>query len=153
MWLFHHRPDCIIITYNGVEVGTIEIKPLDKCNELVSVDKCKVAEICKRQLHLRMRIARTTKEFVTFGMLVAGRRYIMFIPCSFSNCFLIPCLGKRVFFNSLRLDANGIYKYVQHDEVVLPSFASTTTNMEAFLESILSFRVIMIGDFFKHLHY
>ncbi|EPB92768.1 hypothetical protein HMPREF1544_00497, partial [Mucor circinelloides 1006PhL] len=47
------RPDCLIITHNGIEVGTIEIKPLDTRKELVDADKCSVAEICKRQLHLR----------------------------------------------------------------------------------------------------
>ncbi|KAF1802056.1 hypothetical protein FB192DRAFT_1446851 [Mucor lusitanicus] len=47
------RPDCLVITHKGVEVGTIEIKPLSNtCKELVDIDVCKVAEICKRQLHL-----------------------------------------------------------------------------------------------------
>ncbi|CEP16579.1 hypothetical protein [Parasitella parasitica] len=69
------RPDCLIITHNGVEVGTIEIKPLDTCKELVDVDVCRVAEICKRQLHMRMKVAKSTKEFATFGIIVAGKRY------------------------------------------------------------------------------
>ncbi|CAO3702346.1 unnamed protein product [Rhizopus stolonifer] len=42
------RLDCIIITCNGIEVGTIEIKPLNTCKELVDIDVCKIAEICKR---------------------------------------------------------------------------------------------------------
>ncbi|CEJ00001.1 hypothetical protein RMCBS344292_14071 [Rhizopus microsporus] len=114
------RPDCLIITYNGVEVGTIEIKPLDTCKELVDIDACRVAEICKRQLHLRMKVAKTTKEFATFGIIIAG---------------------KRIFFNSLRLDTvDGTYKYFQHGEVSLPSFESTTTDMKVFLESMLSFK-------------
>ncbi|KAI8370190.1 hypothetical protein BD560DRAFT_468952, partial [Blakeslea trispora] len=39
------RPGCLIITHNGIEVGTIEIKPLTTYKELVDVDICKVAEI------------------------------------------------------------------------------------------------------------
>ncbi|RCH99572.1 hypothetical protein CU097_015242 [Rhizopus azygosporus] len=114
------RPDRLIITYNGIEVGTIEIKPLDTCKELVDIDVCRVAEICKRMLHLRMKVAKTTKEFATFGIIIAG---------------------KRIFFNSLRLDTvDGTYKYFQHGEVSLPSFESTTTDMEVFLESMLSFK-------------
>ncbi|KAI8356767.1 hypothetical protein EDC96DRAFT_483976 [Choanephora cucurbitarum] len=60
------RPDCLIITHNGVEVGAIEIKPITTCKELVDVDTCKVAEICKCQLHLRMKVAKSTREFDTF---------------------------------------------------------------------------------------
>ncbi|GAA5813562.1 hypothetical protein MFLAVUS_007044 [Mucor flavus] len=114
------RPDCLIITRNGVEVGAIEIKPLDTCKELVDVDVCRVAEICKRQLHLRMKVARSTKELATFGIIVTG---------------------KHVFFNSLRLDTvDGTYKYFQHGQVSLPIFESTVTDMEVFLESFLSFK-------------
>ncbi|ORE05618.1 hypothetical protein BCV72DRAFT_208962 [Rhizopus microsporus var. microsporus] len=44
---------------------------------------CSIAEICKRQLHLRMKVARSIKEFATFGIIVAGRRYILFTSCNF----------------------------------------------------------------------
>ncbi|KAL7309065.1 hypothetical protein PS15m_011190 [Mucor circinelloides] len=67
-----------------------------------------------------MKVARSTKEFATFGIIVAG---------------------KHVFFNSLRLDiADGTYKYFQHGEVSLPSFESTTAEMKIFLEAFLSFK-------------
>ncbi|KAI8881005.1 hypothetical protein K501DRAFT_275046 [Backusella circina FSU 941] len=32
------RPDCIIITYNGLEVGTVEIKPFHTCKNLIDTD-------------------------------------------------------------------------------------------------------------------
>ncbi|CAO3656087.1 unnamed protein product [Mucor hiemalis] len=80
------RPGCLIITHNGVEVGTIEIKPLHSCKELVDVDVCRVAEICKRQLHLRMRVARSTKEFATFGIIVAGEHvFFQFVEIRHSS--------------------------------------------------------------------
>lgn len=68
------RPDCIIISHNGIEVGTIEIKPLNACKGLVEVDFCRIGELCKRQLHLRMKVAKSTKEFRTFGLLVDGKQ-------------------------------------------------------------------------------
>jgi hypothetical protein len=45
----------------------------------------------------------------------------------------------------LGLDAvDGTYKYVQYDKLSLPSFGSTTTDMEVFLESMLSFKVTIL---------
>ncbi|KAG1044536.1 hypothetical protein G6F43_011441 [Rhizopus delemar] len=43
------RPDCIIISYDGVEIGTIEIKPINASNGLVNIDFCRIGELCKRQ--------------------------------------------------------------------------------------------------------
>ncbi|CAO3611251.1 unnamed protein product [Mucor hiemalis] len=68
------RPDCIIITYKGEEVGTAEIKPLGTSKNLVDTDVCKIAEICKRKLHLRMEAAKSAKEFKTFGIMISGRQ-------------------------------------------------------------------------------
>lgn len=70
------RPDCIILAYSGIEVATIEVKPLNTNKKLVETDLCKVAEVCKRQLHLRMKVARKSKEFKTFGVVVAGRNIV-----------------------------------------------------------------------------
>ncbi|CEP19935.1 hypothetical protein [Parasitella parasitica] len=61
------HPDCIVISHSGIEVGTIEIKPLYTCKELVEVDLCRIGELCKRQLHLRMKVAKTTKELDNNG--------------------------------------------------------------------------------------
>ncbi|CAO3611263.1 unnamed protein product [Mucor hiemalis] len=113
------RPDCIIITHNGEEVGTVEINPLDTSKNLVDTDVCKIAEICKHQLHLRMKVAKSTKEFKTFGLLISGR---------------------QVNFSSLKFDvATNEYVFVQHGEVSLPSFESTTNTMDKFLEATYAF--------------
>lgn len=69
-----------------------------------------------------MKVARSVKEFVTFGIIVAG---------------------KKVIFTSLKLSDDGKYTYLQHGEVCLPTFRSTTGDMEAFLKSFLSFKEMM----------
>jgi hypothetical protein len=46
---------------------------LNTCNELINIDKAKVAELCKRQLHLRLKTAKLTKELVTFGITITGK--------------------------------------------------------------------------------
>ncbi|KAL0143330.1 hypothetical protein V8B55DRAFT_1042035 [Mucor lusitanicus] len=67
-----------------------------------------------------MKVARSTKEFATFGIIVAG---------------------KQVFLSSLRLDTvDGTCKYFQHGQVPLPSFESTVADMKVFSESFLSFK-------------
>ena len=66
------RPDTLITTNKGVEVGTVEIKPLNTSKELIEIDTCKIAEICKRQIHIRMKEATTEKELASFGVIVSG---------------------------------------------------------------------------------
>ncbi|KAG1039035.1 hypothetical protein G6F43_012592 [Rhizopus delemar] len=113
------RPDCIIISHNGIEVGTIEIKPLSTCKRLVKVDFCRIGELCKRQLHIQMKVAKSTKEFRTFGLLVDGY---------------------KMSFATEELDENGEYKLIQHDTVMIPSFTCNAQQMETFLETIFSFK-------------
>lgn len=40
----------------------------------MNIDFCRIGELCKRQLHLRMKAAKSTKEFKTFGILVNGKQ-------------------------------------------------------------------------------
>ncbi|KAL0077462.1 hypothetical protein J3Q64DRAFT_1702855 [Phycomyces blakesleeanus] len=66
------RPDIIIICYERVEVGCGEVKPPKKSRDLIDIDRARIAEICKRQLHLRLQTSSSTKEHCTFGILVGG---------------------------------------------------------------------------------
>ncbi|KAI7861235.1 hypothetical protein BDF14DRAFT_1962487 [Spinellus fusiger] len=113
------RPDCIIISYDGVEVGNIEIKPVNAYKSLVDIDFCRIGELCKRQLHLRMKVAKTTKEFKTFGILING--YTMS-------------------FITLELNLSGEYRLIQHESVTIPDFAITSQHMQVYLETIISFK-------------
>lgn len=67
------RPDIILVCKGGAEVGCGEIKPPGKVKELIDIDRARIAEICKRQLHIRMKEAKSTKEHVTFGIMLAGK--------------------------------------------------------------------------------
>lgn len=67
------RPDVIIICCSGIEVGCGEVKPPGKGNGLINKDRARIAEICKRQLHLRLKNATFGRELVTFGILLAGK--------------------------------------------------------------------------------
>lgn len=66
------RPDIIMICYEGIEVGCGEVKPPKKSKELIDIDRARIAEICKRQLHLRLQISSSTKEHCAFGIFVGG---------------------------------------------------------------------------------
>lgn len=72
------RPDIILVCKRGVEVGCGEIKPPGKVKELIDIDRARIAEICKRQLHVRMKAAKNKKEHVTFGLMLAGKAIDMY---------------------------------------------------------------------------
>ncbi|EIE87315.1 hypothetical protein RO3G_12026 [Rhizopus delemar RA 99-880] len=76
---------------------------MDKVLFLVNIDFCRIGELCKRQLHLRMKAAKSTKEFKTFGILVNG--YTMS-------------------FITLELNLSGEYTLIQHESVTTPTFAT-----------------------------
>ncbi|KAG1054172.1 hypothetical protein G6F43_003799 [Rhizopus delemar] len=78
------RPDIIIICYKGIEVGCGEFKPPKKSKELIDIDRARIVEICKRQLHLRLQISSSTKEHCTFGILVGGM-VLEFTKLQFDN--------------------------------------------------------------------
>ncbi|KAI9266237.1 hypothetical protein EDC94DRAFT_516012, partial [Helicostylum pulchrum] len=73
------RTDITIICSEGVELGCGEVKPPKKSKELINIDRARIAEVCKRQLHLRLQSSVDTKEYCTFGILLAG------MNCLFEN--------------------------------------------------------------------
>lgn len=46
-------------SWDGIEVGNGEVKPPGTCDVLSNEDRAKIAELCKRQLQLRMKEAKT----------------------------------------------------------------------------------------------
>ncbi|CEP11768.1 hypothetical protein [Parasitella parasitica] len=68
------RPDFIICTSDGFEVGCGEIKlPKTACNE-EEEDRCRVPEHLKKQLHMRLKVASEEKELVTYGILILSKK-------------------------------------------------------------------------------
>ncbi|KAG1336466.1 hypothetical protein G6F62_006250 [Rhizopus arrhizus] len=66
------RPDFIICTSDGFEVGCGEIKPPDTNSNEEKEDRCRIPEHLKKQLHMRLQVALEEKELVTFGFSIFG---------------------------------------------------------------------------------
>ncbi|KAI8888181.1 hypothetical protein K501DRAFT_268073 [Backusella circina FSU 941] len=66
------RSDIILIYYKGIKAGCGEVKPLKKSRELIDIDRAIIAEIGKKQIHLRLQISLSSKEHCKFGILVGG---------------------------------------------------------------------------------
>jgi hypothetical protein len=70
------RPDILIhAEQHGkvVEVACGEVKNINTTQEKLNEDKMRVLEVMKRQLHIRLRHAKSSNEAVTFGILVQGK--------------------------------------------------------------------------------
>ncbi|PHZ15701.1 uncharacterized protein RHIMIDRAFT_92112 [Rhizopus microsporus ATCC 52813] len=65
------RPDTIIICCCEVEVSCGEAKPPRKGMALIDKGRARIAELCMRQLHARLKHATSTSEQSTFGVLIA----------------------------------------------------------------------------------
>ncbi|KAI9020150.1 hypothetical protein CLU79DRAFT_690578, partial [Phycomyces nitens] len=65
------RTDFVLVA-NGQEVGCGEIKFPGTTSQLSEEDRARIAEMLKRQLHVRIMKSKDPKEFVTFGMVFNG---------------------------------------------------------------------------------
>ncbi|KAI8079462.1 hypothetical protein BDF21DRAFT_399529 [Thamnidium elegans] len=68
------RPDLAVICTKGVEVGCGELKLLGKAKKLIEIDKARIGEVRKRQLHIKMLDRKSMKEHVTFGIFLAVKQ-------------------------------------------------------------------------------
>ncbi|KAI9361478.1 hypothetical protein BD770DRAFT_383487 [Pilaira anomala] len=102
----------IIITEDGTEIGTGEIKPFKTCEQLIEIDRSRIVESCKRQLHQRLINARSTKELSTYGIFING---------------------EQIQLSVLRLSSEGEYTYY----IVYDSFLPTTKETYAFMNKCL----------------
>ncbi|KAL9536643.1 hypothetical protein MBANPS3_012489 [Mucor bainieri] len=68
------RHDMIFTNNEGLEIGTGEVKPPNTAIELIDIDRSRIAESLKKQLHRRLYTARSPKELCTFGILVYGNK-------------------------------------------------------------------------------
>lgn len=108
------RPDIILVCKRGVEVGCGEIKPPGKVKELIDIDRARIAEICKRQLHVRMKAAKNKKEHVTFGLMLAGNmfelRRLQYVEGKYDYSFLKsinPC-GEDVRYKDIQITSRAL---------------------------------------------
>ncbi|KAI9029968.1 hypothetical protein CLU79DRAFT_716010 [Phycomyces nitens] len=91
-----------------------------KNKALVDIDRARIAEICKRQLHLRLQASSSTKEHCTFGILVGE-------------------IGMVLDFTKLEFN-NGEYNYSTLKTVELPERKNVGGSIEEILESLYSFK-------------
>ncbi|KAI9249016.1 hypothetical protein BY458DRAFT_494213 [Sporodiniella umbellata] len=113
------RPDIIIICHEGIEVGCGEVKPPKKSKELIDTDRARIAEICKRQLYLRLKKSSCTKEHCAFGILIGE-------------------IGMMLELTKLEFD-NGIYNYSILKTIEIPGRKKAYDSIEKTFESLYSF--------------
>lgn len=135
------RPD-MLFTLQGIEVGYGEIKPPDTNCALLDEDRARISELCKRQLHTRIKQAKSEKEFVTYGILIAGKDILFHLPClSLRFEYDHYYIGSHIemtcmFFNK------GRYTYSLLKTLTLPTMKSTYGFMEEIMEVVTSWKVI-----------
>ncbi|KAI7900392.1 uncharacterized protein BX663DRAFT_439542 [Cokeromyces recurvatus] len=72
------RPDMVFST-KLFEIGNGEVKPPNTSKASIDLARTRVLETCKRQLHLRLRNANSLREAVTFGVLIYGLSYEIYM--------------------------------------------------------------------------
>jgi hypothetical protein len=118
------RPDFIITTIAGLEVACGEVKPPGTSEELLDIDRSRVQEHCKRQLHGRMYHAQSTKEFIVYGFMVAGPIVELYVTRFIENK----------------------YKTEKVKTITLPTMPDTHTNMRDSLEIMIGFFENLVGS-------
>ncbi|KAI8328462.1 hypothetical protein EDC96DRAFT_580333 [Choanephora cucurbitarum] len=83
-----NRPDIIVFCSSGIEVGCGEIKPPQKSKELIDIDRARIAELCKRQLHMRLKTAKNKKQLRTFGILMTELTMMKLDNKKYKQCIL-----------------------------------------------------------------
>ncbi|KAL0091799.1 hypothetical protein J3Q64DRAFT_1634936 [Phycomyces blakesleeanus] len=111
------RPDFIICTFDGFEVGCGEIKQPGTNYNDVEEDRCRVPEQLKKQLHKRLQTASEEKELATFGCFVFGEELEL----------------------SMMEFKQGRYEYSVIKKLKLPTMCSTFERMDQSLEFLLGF--------------
>ncbi|KAI7852232.1 hypothetical protein BDC45DRAFT_513768 [Circinella umbellata] len=118
------RPD-IIFNIQGkdgvMEIGCGEVKKSDVDFDTKEEAKIRVIEIMKRQLNLRLKLAKKLYEGVTFGVVVTGTEITLY---------------------EMKMDMeNGVYVYQEFPQLILPTTHNTHTHVATSMEVMSSFKV------------
>lgn len=117
-----YRPDVTFYSSGlTVELGNAEIKPKRACKNLVDLDRIKVLEVAKRQLHLRLKNSKSPEELYTFAMLIHGENIEQYV----------------VYFK------NGFYGYTLMSKFLFPTSKETVPLIDNALELLLGFKMKM----------
>ncbi|KAF7720683.1 hypothetical protein EC973_006536 [Apophysomyces ossiformis] len=121
------RSDMLFTSQDGIEIANGEVKPPETNGALLDVDRARIAELCKRQLHMRIKESKSEKEFVTYGILIAGQH------------IEVTCMTFQ----------NRNYKYGILKTLTLPTTKTTYTHMEESLEILSGWKDAMIESLGK----
>lgn len=81
-------------------MGYGKVKPPKKSKELIDIDRARIAEICKRQLHLHLQVSSFTKEHSTFGILAEGMKRLL----TWSRYISIWAINKGILWYNLDIN-------------------------------------------------
>ncbi|KAI8373495.1 hypothetical protein EDC96DRAFT_563056 [Choanephora cucurbitarum] len=113
------RPDVLLLSEDGVELGNGEVKPFGASPKEVEEDEARVPEMMKQQLHRRLVSSRSTKEHQAFG---------------------INFVGDQVTLSSLSFPG---YKYSIVGQFKLPTFEDSCSVMEHAVEIMTAFQALV----------
>lgn len=124
-FIIKNRPDAIFITKQGSEIGCVEIKPFNTDDDDIENDRIRIAEVLKKQLHLRIAISKGTINHQTFGLMI---------------------YGSTVEFYCMNLDASDNYNFTLLKTATLPTLQDTYTYMAGTLEIFKSFKKMILDS-------
>ncbi|CAO3699972.1 unnamed protein product [Rhizopus stolonifer] len=113
-----------LIYSNHQELGCGEIKVNDISERLQEEDRARLGERLKKQLHYRIKEAKSIREFYVFGVFITDNIMELY-RSSFSK-------------------ENG-YDLVLLSKIMLPTLGSTYTSIEESMEILFSFKVSIIN--------
>lgn len=113
--------DFLIYTDNQ-EVRCGKIKVNNASNKLKEEDRARLGERMKRQLHHRIKHAKTTREFQTFGIFISDNSIELY-SCTFS------------------IDRG--YELIKLKQLTLPTLESTYPSTAESLELLFTFKVTL----------
>lgn len=104
----------------GQEIGCGEIKTKGTSLSLLEEDRARIAEIMKRQLHVRIMKAKSEKEFITFGIFIYDIRMDVYV---------------------MRFSKKSGYQLYLLQTITLPTTPTSYSNIDISLAFLLAYKV------------
>ena len=122
-----------------IEIGCGEVKKSDVDFDTKELAKIWVIEIMKRQLNLRLKLAKKLYEGATFGVIVIGMTaWRTYVSCTESFFFA----GTEITLYEMKMDLeNGVYVYHEFPQLTLPTTHNIHTHVATSMEVMFSLKV------------
>ncbi|KAI9271250.1 hypothetical protein EDC94DRAFT_307806 [Helicostylum pulchrum] len=119
------------VEIGGLELGAIEVKPFHTSAVDIDNNIIRLGEITKRMLHVRVMKAKSSKEFVNFGVMVYGS-VIKF----YTHQYHLPS-------SSTPSPSVPSYTFELIQRCTLPTLPNTYTHMMLSLEYLIFYKKLM----------